>query len=226
MNQQNPFQNLFSPSQPKYEYSKNRNQRLVVQDDKIVGYEFRRSSTSNWEKSTDKSRFQGLVDHFNQAQQRRSPNPSLSQSILTSPKSSQTLPKEGASQVSSVIQEMFDGKSVSKNSDIPVVSKGDMKGTFKMAFDNAQDAQTFKKLLDDFGFKGLSYYGSGEKYPMQHNGQNLSHIVRFENDGNKATIPSEALDFLRIKLDDDEKVADIVEKMGFDRPEPANRYTF
>ncbi|KTD56014.1 hypothetical protein Lsai_2144 [Legionella sainthelensi] len=212
-------------------YSSGGNQRLVIHDDRIVGYEFRRSSTSNWEKSTDKSRFQGLVDHFNQTQQMNSPNPhtmntSVPQSILTSPKSSQTLPKEGSSQVSTVIQEMVDSKAVSKNSDIPLVSKGDMKGTFKMAFDNAQDAQTFKKLLDDFGFKGLSYYGSGEKYPMQHNGQQLSHIVRFENDGNKATIPSEALDFLRIKLDDEEKVADIVEQMGFDRPEPANRYTF
>ena len=200
-------------------YSSGGNQRLVVQDNKIVGYEFRRSSTSNWEKSTDKSRFQGLVDHFNQTQQMRSPNPHVSQS-------SQTPPKEGASQVSSVIQEMFDGKSVSKNRDIPVVSKGYMKGTFKMAFDNAQDAQTFKNLLDDFGLKGLSYYGAAEKYPMQHNDQELNHIVRFENDGNKATIPSEALDFLMIKLDDDEKVADIVEQMGFDRPEFANRYTF
>ncbi|WP_242606206.1 hypothetical protein [Legionella cincinnatiensis] len=231
VNHHNPFQNLFSPARPTHVYSSGGNQRLVVQNNKIVGYEFRRSATSNWEQTTNKSRFQGLVDHFNQAQQMRTPNPhtmntSLPQSILTSPKSSQIPPKEGASQVSSVIQEMFDGKSVSKNRDIPMVSKGDMKGTFKMAFDNAQDAQTFKKLLDDFGFKGLSYYGAGEKYPMRHNGKELSHIVRFENDGNKATIPSEALDFLRIKLDDEEKVADIVEQMGFDRPEPANRYAF
>ncbi|KTD10949.1 hypothetical protein Lgra_1915 [Legionella gratiana] len=232
VNHHNPFQNLFSPPQPTYEYSKNRNQRLVIQNNRIVGYEFRRSSNSNWEKSGDLRQFQGLVDHFNQKRQRRSPDlhdksSSIPQSSLTSPKSSQTPPKKGTSQeVSSAIQEMFDSKSAPKGSDIPVVSKGGMKGTFKMAFDTAQDAQTFKQLLNEFGFKGVSYYGAGEKYPMQHNGRELSHIVRFENDGNKATIPTEALDFLRIKLNDDEKVADIVEQMGFDRPELGNRYTF
>lgn len=250
VNHHNPFQNLFSPTRRNHVYSSGGNQRLVVQDNKIVGYEFRRSSTSNWEKSTDKSRFQGLVHHFNQTQQkqysqshvyssggnqrlvvqddkivgyefRRGPNSnwekssdkshfqgladhfrqtqqmssttlntmnsSVPQSSLSSPRSTQITPKNRAGQeVSSIIQEMFDSKSP-KNSDIPVVSKGDLKGTFRMAFDNAQDAQTFKKLLDDFGFKGLSYYGMGEKYPMRHNGQELSHIVRFENDGNKAT---------------------------------------
>lgn len=62
--------------------------------------------------------------------------------------------------------------------------------------------------------------------PIAHNGKELSPIVRFENNANKTTIPSEALNFLRSKLDDNEKINDIVEQMGFERPEPANRYTF
>ncbi|MBI2785722.1 MAG: NUDIX hydrolase [Legionella longbeachae] len=134
---------------------------------------------------------------------------------------------QASREITPVIQEMVGPKSNTiQGGDIPMVGKGNMNGTFKIAFDNAEDAKLFKKLLDASNFKETSYYGEGEKYPMKHDGKELQHIVRFENNNDKTNIPPEALSFLKEKFNDDEKVADITEKMGFERPEPENKYTY
>ncbi len=103
--------------------------------------------------------------------------------------------------------------------EIPIVCKGAQNGTLKIAFDNPQDAQAFRNLLNDSGFK-TTYYGGNDKYPMEHAGKKLDHIVRFENNGDKTCIPEEALEFLKDKFKNDhEKIANIVEGMGFEKPE-------
>ncbi|WP_454780444.1 NADAR family protein [Legionella sp. WA2022007384] len=101
--------------------------------------------------------------------------------------------------------------------DIPVVGKGAMNGTFKIAFDNPQDAAVFRSLLQKQGFE-TTYFGNNERYPMESSGKTLNHIVRFENKGPNTEIPKEALRFLKQKFNDDDRVANIIEKMGFDRP--------
>ena len=123
--------------------------------------------------------------------------------------------QESSQEVSQVIRTMVSTPSPSV--DIPFVGKGQMNGTFKIAFDNPQEAQAFKDLLKAQGFQ-TSYFGNGERYPMEVGGKTLSHIVRFENNGTKTEVPKEALQFLKQKFNDDDKVASIVEQMGFERP--------
>jgi predicted NAD-dependent protein-ADP-ribosyltransferase YbiA (DUF1768 family) len=52
---------------PQYYESKGGNQRLVIDKNKVVGYEFRKDSASTWQASGDKKRFQGLEDAFNKS---------------------------------------------------------------------------------------------------------------------------------------------------------------
>ncbi|MDR3502114.1 MAG: hypothetical protein P4L79_05975 [Legionella sp.] len=52
---------------PQYYESNGGNQRLVINNNKIVGYEFRKDPTSAWQPSGDKNRFQGLEDAFNKS---------------------------------------------------------------------------------------------------------------------------------------------------------------
>ncbi|MCW8384743.1 NADAR family protein [Fluoribacter dumoffii] len=126
--------------------------------------------------------------------------------------------QESSAEVSAVIRTMMTAKAPS-SIELPMVSKGQMNGTFKIAFDNPADAAAFKGLLQKQGFE-TSYFGNGERYPMQHGGKTLNHIVRFENKGSSSEIPKEALEFLKQKFNDDDKVASIVEQMGFERPAP------
>ena len=128
----------------------------------------------------------------------------------------QTFAVESNKEVSSLIRSMLETPPATL--DLPMVSKGLMKGSFKIAFDNPQEAQAFKNLLRKDGFE-TSYYGDEERFPMQCSGKTLNHIVRFENTGEKTEIPKEALAFLNQKFKDENKVAEIVEKMGFEKPQ-------
>ncbi|WP_412757528.1 NADAR family protein [Legionella bozemanae] len=123
--------------------------------------------------------------------------------------------QESHHEVSQMIRTMMTTSSPSF--DIPFVGKGQMNGTFKIAFDNPKDAAAFQDMLAKQGFK-TSYFGDSERYPMEHSGKKLNHIVRFENSGTKTEIPEKALQFLKEKFNDDAKVANIVENMGFERP--------
>lgn len=128
---------------------------------------------------------------------------------------SKNTPGSSNQEVSSMLRTMMPPSST--NSDIPLVAKGQMNGTFKIAFDNPKDALAFKNLLLKDGFE-TTYFGDGERHPMEHAGQKLNHIVRFENNGLKNEIPKEALQFLKEKFHDNNKVSSIVEQMGFERP--------
>jgi predicted NAD-dependent protein-ADP-ribosyltransferase YbiA (DUF1768 family) len=122
---------------------------------------------------------------------------------------------DSGKEVNAVVRSMMVPSS--PNVDIPLVSKGNMNGTFKIAFDNPQDALAFRQLLKQDGFD-TSYFGDGERYPMTYADKTLSHIVRFENKGAHTEIPDGALEFLKQKFNDNNKVMDVVEKMGFERP--------
>ncbi|MCW8400584.1 NADAR family protein [Legionella sp. PATHC038] len=122
-------------------------------------------------------------------------------------------------EVSAMIRTMM-ASSAPTTPELPIVSKGLQNGTFKIAFDNPQEAAAFRNLLQQKGFE-TSYFGNNERYPMECSGKTLNHIVRFENHGSKTEIPQEALQFLKQKFNDEHKVASIVEQMGFERPRPS-----
>ena len=109
-------------------------------------------------------------------------------------------------------------ETLASNSGIPVAAKGLMRGSFKIAFDNPLDAQAFHSALHRASFKP-TYFGENEKYPMVHEGKKLNHIVRFENDGAAGEIPQEALNFLKLKFENDDELAEIIQNMGFERPD-------
>lgn len=120
------------------------------------------------------------------------------------------LEKEASNAVSTVIHRLI--PSSSTNTEIPLVGKGLLNGTFKIAFDSATDANSFRNFLKADRIE-TSYFGNGEKFPIVHAGKSLNHRVRFENNGDKTEIPEAALDFLKVKFNDNDKVSDIVEKM-------------
>ncbi|QRN02938.1 DUF1768 domain-containing protein [Legionella sp. MW5194] len=121
-------------------------------------------------------------------------------------------------ELSKVIYRM--GKMNKEYSGIPLVERGAMNGALKIAFDSPEDANEFQTILAKEGFK-TTYFGGNDKYPIDcGNGKNLEHIVRFENDGLAEEIPAAALEFLKRKFsDDDEKIADIVQQLGFESAE-------
>lgn len=71
----------------------------------------------------------------------------------------------------------------------PIIRAGNIKDTFKLAFDNPSDALQVFNVLSAQGYD-ISYHGDKEKYPMSLNGKKLKHIVRFE-------VSREALHLLR-----------------------------
>lgn len=77
-----------------------------------------------------------------------------------------------------------------------IVRKGNIKGTFKMAFDNAESAKEFLAHLNRGGFaKNVTYYGDKEKYPMDQHGRvgkggKYKYVLRFE-------IPEKALQYMQ-----------------------------
>ena len=128
-----------------------------------------------------------------------SSTPSLSPRQTTSWQPTQSQ-EDANQQASSMVKQMMKSDAMRQlDSGIPIVCKGNKNGTLKFAFDNPQDAQVFRKILQDSGFK-TTYFGGNDKYPMEHNGKKLDHIVRFENNGNKTCIPEEALEFLKEKF--------------------------
>lgn len=61
----NPMNTQSQPKSSQYYESRGGNQRLVINQNKVVGYEFRKDSTQPWQKSGDPARFQGLETAFN-----------------------------------------------------------------------------------------------------------------------------------------------------------------
>ncbi len=81
----------------------------------------------------------------------------------------------------------------------PIIRKGNLNGTFKVAFDNHADAQKFFAYLKANNIANISYYPRGDRYPMSHGDKVLSNIVRFEVPPGQS-IPTQAVDFLKDHL--------------------------
>lgn len=79
-----------------------------------------------------------------------------------------------------------------------IVRKGNINNTFKVAFRTPAEANRFyQRIKNGLGFRDTTYFGNGEKYPMDANGNvdnngQYRYIVRFEMTQNQ-----DALDYLR-----------------------------
>ncbi|WP_133141278.1 hypothetical protein [Legionella waltersii] len=70
----NPLNNQSHQQSSQYYESRGGNQRLMINQNKVIGYEFRQDSSQPWQKSGDPSRFQALVSAFTQQQRVQAPS--------------------------------------------------------------------------------------------------------------------------------------------------------
>lgn len=87
----NPMPNQGHPQTQQYYVSTGGNQRLVIKQNQVIGYEFRVDSSRPWQPSGAPSRFQGLVTAFTKQQKAHTPHPQQIQRYYVSTGGNQRL---------------------------------------------------------------------------------------------------------------------------------------